>query len=106
MVRPEHVVVPKSAFTPAPRQPLWSRALTSVGQALFFAIVVLALASVLSRATGQATLAERVDHNARAIVCILSIPPQERTIQDTKFCLRETGINVNEIPVPPRLTED
>lgn len=95
-------------YLPVKHTPFWKKALKGFAQAIGFSVVILVMASVVSAATGQATLAERIDQNAEkaerfteAIVCILTIPPDDRTIEDTQFCLRHTRISPEDIPVPP-----
>lgn len=53
-------------------------------------------------------LPERVDRTVQqdakvlgALVCILSVPPDERTREDTRYCLQETGLRFDDIPLPP-----
>jgi hypothetical protein len=76
----------------APRPPFWKRVLSMVGQGFIYAIVILVLATVISSATGQNTLADRVDRNAavtatsqEALRCVLTIRPDpDRQYHETQ----------------------
>lgn len=37
----------------------------------------------------------------KALVCILSVPPNERTRADTKYCLKGSGVDFKDVPLPP-----
>jgi hypothetical protein len=73
----------------ATQPPLWKRVGAMVVQGIVYAVIILSVATALSRATGQSSLAERVDRNAqvtvegsKALRCVASRPQQPRTFKE------------------------
>lgn len=91
---------------------LWNRALT-VKDLVFAALSISVLTTIIIftvaalGSQGQQELARRVDINAQVTrllvsqhkeeeTCILSVPPDERTIADTRWCIREADKKYGE----------
>lgn len=85
-----------------PKPPPWhKRVVTTVIQGIAYSVIILAAATILHYTTGGASSDAQEKKETEALVCILLVPPDERTKADTRFCLRETGLNLKDIPVPP-----
>ena len=67
------------------------------------AVLTIGIAWGLAAALGSQQQEQHIEENTKAVVCILSVPPDEREIADTRFCLETVGIDYNELPVPPRV---
>jgi hypothetical protein len=61
---------------------------------LVFAVVVVVALTVVgnSQVSRYRDVVTRIDHNADAIVCILRIQPDQRTIDNVNACVRSAGL--------------
>jgi hypothetical protein len=74
------------------------------------AVMTIALAFGMAALLGTDDVEKRIAaqqaaglKRTEALICILHIPPAGRTEAQTEYCLQETGIKVEDIPVPPSI---